>query len=199
VQLLLAVGVAALLFATTNIDDIFVLVAFFADPTYRPRQIVIGQFLGIGALTALSVAGSLLALVVPPEYIGLLGVLPFLLGARKLVQVLRRAKDVEEPNAASGDAHARVISVALVTMANGGDNIGAYVPVFATRTLLELIATIAVFLVMTAVWCLVAHRLVAHPKLGPTIRRTAGPVTPLVLMGIGVLIVLEAGSYRVFF
>src|SRR5262249_38870654 len=105
---------------------------------------------------------------------------------------------IEERDAASGNEHARVVSVVLVTMANGGDNIGAYIPVFATRTLLELIVTVAVFLVMTAVWCLVAHRLVAHPKLGPTIRRVAGPVTPLVLMGIGVLIVLEAESYRLF-
>lgn len=37
------VGLAILLFASTNVDDIFVLLGFFADPKYRTRDIVMGQ------------------------------------------------------------------------------------------------------------------------------------------------------------
>jgi cadmium resistance protein CadD (predicted permease) len=196
VELLAVVGVAALLFATTNIDDLFVLVTFFADPALRPRQVVIGQLLGIGALTALSVVGSLLALVAPSEHVGLLGVLPFGLGVAKLVRMRKGTRHDEQ--AASRGGHARILGVAVVTIANGGDNLGAYIPVFATRTPVQLIATVVVFLVMTAIWCLIAHWLVSHPRLGPAIRRLAAPVTPFVLMGIGVLIVIEAGSYRLF-
>jgi len=39
-------------FAATNVDDIFVLLGFFSDSTFRVRQVVLGQFLGIVALTA---------------------------------------------------------------------------------------------------------------------------------------------------
>lgn len=203
--LLPVIGVAALLFATTNVDDLFVLVAFFADPAFRPRQVVLGQLLGIGTLVAISLVGSLLALVAPAEYIGLLGILPFGMGALGLARMLRgsggEAGEAGEAGgagegAAPAGGHRRVVAVALVTIANGGDNIGAYVPVFATRTPAELAATVLVFLLMTAVWCLVAHALVAHPRLGPVIRRVGAPLTPFVLMGIGVLIVVESGAYQ---
>jgi len=54
-------------FTTTNIDDILLLSAFFADGSIRPRAIVIGQFAGIGVLTAVSIAAALLALAVPED------------------------------------------------------------------------------------------------------------------------------------
>jgi cadmium resistance protein CadD (predicted permease) len=41
-----------LAFLLTDIDDLFVLVAFFADRAIRPRHVVIGQFAGIAALLA---------------------------------------------------------------------------------------------------------------------------------------------------
>lgn len=192
-DLLVVIGVAAVLFVSTNVDDIFVLVTFFADPAYRPRQVVTGQFLGMGALIALSVVGSLLALVVPGEYIGLLGLLPFALGVVKLVK-MRRGGEVEEPTKARSGS--RWIAVAFVTFANGGDNIGAYVPMFATRTPIELLTTVVVFLALTAAWCFIGHALVSHPRAGPKVRRIAGPLTPFVLMAIGVLIVIESGAYR---
>ncbi len=51
-----------LVFASTNIDDIFILAAFYADPKIARRSIVIGQFLGIGALVLASAAAAILAL-----------------------------------------------------------------------------------------------------------------------------------------
>jgi len=192
-DLLVVVVVAAVLFVSTNIDDIFVLVTFFADPAYRPRHVVVGQFLGMCVLIALSLVGSLLALVVPGEYIGLLGLLPFALGVVKLVKK-RGGGDAEAPTEAR--AGVRWLAVALVTFANGGDNISAYVPVFATRTPVELLTTIVMFLALTTAWCFIGHALVSHPRAGPTIRRLAGPLTPFVLMAIGVMIVIESGAYR---
>ena len=40
------------------------------------RHIVIGQYLGIGVLTMVSIIGALGVSVVPDEYVGLLGSLP---------------------------------------------------------------------------------------------------------------------------
>lgn len=193
-DLLVVVGVAAVLFVSTNIDDIFVLVTFFADPAYRPRQVVVGQFLGMCALIALSVVGSLLALLAPGEYIGVLGLVPFALGVMKLLD-MRRGGDAEA-RALGNRSGGRWLAVALVTVANGGDNIGAYVPVFATRTPVEVSITVVVFLALTAGWCFLGHALVSHPHVGPAVRRIAGPLTPFVLMAIGVAIVIESRAYR---
>ena len=58
----IAIGVA--LFASTNIDDIFLLSAFFADRHLATRSVVLGQFLGIGALTVASAAAAMTSLVI---------------------------------------------------------------------------------------------------------------------------------------
>ena len=59
---LLGVG----LFASTNIDDIFLTIAFFANPRLRSSAIVVGKFVGIGALTLLSTIAAAGSLVVSP-------------------------------------------------------------------------------------------------------------------------------------
>ena len=52
------VGLAVVLFASTNVDDLFVLVGFLADPRYETRQVVFGQYLGVATLVAVSLAAS---------------------------------------------------------------------------------------------------------------------------------------------
>ncbi len=41
-SLIVLIGLAAVVFASTNIDDVFVLLGFFADPKFRARDVVIG-------------------------------------------------------------------------------------------------------------------------------------------------------------
>ncbi len=184
--------VAIALFASTNVDDIFVLIGFFSDPRYRPRQVAIGQYLGIAVLVLASLAGSLLSLVLAPAWLGLLGLVPIALGLHRLL-ALRHAND--EAEAATGAAAAgRVLAVAGVTIANGGDNLGIYTPVFATSSAPRLVVFVAVFAVMVALWLALAHWLVHHPALGAPIRRIGRVATPFVLIGIGVMVLVEAGT-----
>lgn len=122
-QLLPVFGIALVLFISTNIDDIFVLLSFFADPEFRPSQVVTGQFAGMIALIALSMGGSLLALVVAPAYVGLLGIAPLMIGIMKLIRLRRDEEKEEKQVPPPGRGAARIASVALVTLANGGDNI----------------------------------------------------------------------------
>src|ERR1041384_5779594 len=77
-------GVAAVVFVSTNVDDIILLALLFADPALKAQSVVIGQFLGNGALVAVSAAAGAAALVVPEGYIALLGAAPLVLGLHKL-------------------------------------------------------------------------------------------------------------------
>ena len=81
-----------------------------------------------------------------------------------------------------------------MTIVNGGDNLGVYTPVFAVRTGSEIALMVAVFAVMTALWCLAAWALVGHPSWGAPIRRHARWMTPVVLIGVGVLVIVDAGT-----
>ena len=76
------IGIAIAAFAATDIDDLLVLILFFSDPTFPARHVVMGQFLGIGLLLAISLAGVFLALVVPPTIIALLGIAPISIGIK---------------------------------------------------------------------------------------------------------------------
>jgi cadmium resistance protein CadD (predicted permease) len=75
------------------------------------------------------------------------------------------------------------------------DNIGIYTPSLAIRSAYEIAVIALIFVVMTAVWCVLAHAMVNHPKLGLPIRRYGHRVAPVVLIGLGVLILYQAGSF----
>ena len=57
-SLVALLGLAVALFASTNVDDLFVLLGFFSDPKFHARDIVVGQYAGIATLFGLSVAVS---------------------------------------------------------------------------------------------------------------------------------------------
>ncbi|WP_437932400.1 cadmium resistance transporter [Sorangium sp. So ce291] len=200
-QILPALGVSAVVFLSTNIDDILLLTAFFSDPDFTPRQVVAGQFLGIAALVLASVACALLAVRVPDGWIGLLGLAPLALGLRGLWALRRGPGAGEDEDAGdAGDAddqprgraaRFRSLAVATVTVANGGDNLGVYIPLFSSSPgLIPLHA--AVFAVMTGALCALGHHLVNHPVLGSRIRRHGRVALPFVLIGLGLWILSDA-------
>ncbi|WP_412064378.1 cadmium resistance transporter [Rhizobium sp. SYY.PMSO] len=187
-------GVAIVMFASTNIDDIFVLLGFFADPRFRAKQIVIGQYLGIGALYGISVIASFLVLVIPAAYIGLLGFAPIYFGSKRLWERWNGIEtgDAPEDHEKAAAGHGNIVAVTLVTIANGGDNISVYTPIFATRSAYEVLTIGCIFALLTAIWLGAAHSLVNHPTLGAPIRRHGHRLVPFVLIALGILILYEA-------
>ena len=193
-------SLAIALFASTNVDDLFVLIGFFADPRFRSRDVAIGQYIGIAILFAFSLLGSLLSLVIPRACIGLLGIVAVALGVKQLVGVLRN-RQIERQGltpAKRSDKYAGSATVALITLANGSDNIGVYLPAFAVHSGFQIVIFGTVFALMTGLWCLLAYSLVHHPAIGAPIRRFGSPIAALVLIGIGILVMYKAGSFRLF-
>ena len=166
-------------FAATNLDDLFLLVAWFAAGRYRTRDIILGQYVGIGALFGASAAASLLALVVPVEHLKWLGLVPIALA---LVMLASKEGPGETPDASG------LLQVTVVTVANGGDNLAVYIPLFAVRDATAIATMAAVFAVLIALWCLGARWLVHHPAAGAPLRRWGPRAVPYVLIGIGLWI-----------
>jgi cadmium resistance protein CadD (predicted permease) len=85
------------------------------------------------------------------------------------------------------------LSVTAVTFTNGGDNIGVYVPLFSKyNTGGQISGHIVVFMIMTAIWCMVAYYFVNHPLIVSRIRRIGNIVLPFVLIGLGTFILAES-------
>jgi cadmium resistance protein CadD (predicted permease) len=201
---IIAIGIAS--FAATNIDDIFVLMMFFSSSsssssssslTFPSKQIVLGQYIGIGLLIAISALGSFISLVIPTYIIGLLGIVPIGIGVKKLIELRNKDEDkmsysqnaVQRKN----KSYLSFLAVAAVTFSNGGDNIGVYTPMFAKyNSASQITALVAVLMAMTAVWCIAAYYLVNHPLIASKIGRTGRVVLPFVLIGLGIYIMSES-------
>jgi cadmium resistance protein CadD (predicted permease) len=88
---LVLLGISA--FVSTNIDDIFLLIVFFSNSLkFSSYQIVIGQYLGIGLLIAISIIASFVSLVILSFIIGFMGVIPIIIGIIKLRENYKKKK-----------------------------------------------------------------------------------------------------------
>jgi cadmium resistance protein CadD (predicted permease) len=195
---LIAIGVAA--FAATNIDDLFVLLMFFSSSsasssmTFPVKQVVLGQYIGIGLLVAISALGSFISLAVPTYIIALLGIVQIVIGVKKLI-VFRKKKESNSKQTVQDKKKNNLVfaAVAAVTFSNGGDNIGVYTPLFAKYNSVSQITALATILMaMTAVWCIAAYYLVNHPLIASKIHRIGHIILPFVLIGLGIYILTES-------
>jgi cadmium resistance transport/sequestration family protein len=184
-------------FASTNIDDIFILMLFFANKEYQTKQVILGQYLGIVALILISLIGSLIGLLFDQKYIGLLGLLPIYFGIRSIIKLFQNKRESEQEETRLDTRKSnKTFSVAAVTFANGGDNIGIYIPLFATLLIHQKAIMISIFLVMVAVWCLVAWYLSKHRTIARTIEKYGHIITPIVLILLGIYILYESDTFE---
>lgn len=191
--LLQAIG----LFVATNIDDIIVLSLFFARGAGRPgttAKILAGQYLGfVGILAAALLVTVGAGRALPEEAIPYFGLVPLALGLWAAWQAYR-GEDDDDDAAVSGKSVA-VATVAGVTFANGGDNIGVYVPVFLNISTPAVITFCIVFLVLVAVLVAMAQFIATRRPIAEVLERWEHILFPIVLIGLGVAILVGGGAF----
>lgn len=191
-------------FVVTNVDDLVMLAVFFGQAAGRRGatvRIVTGQYLGFVALLAVSVVTALVGeTLLPHTVLAYFGFVPVVMGLYAGFRGWRERRTAADNNAvwAAGNEEDRgpgVADVAMVTFANGGDNIGVYVPIFAVEPVTGISVFVVVFLVGIAVCCVVARYLASHPLIAGSLARWNHVVLPVVLIGIGVWILIEGGAF----
>ncbi|AFY45667.1 cadmium resistance transporter [Nostoc sp. PCC 7107] len=206
------IGISAA-FATTFDDNLY-LTAFFGKVNrhFRPQNIIIGEFLGFTVLVFASLPGFLGGLILPTAWIGLLGFLPIAIGINHL---LTREQAEEAVQTVSVDFSAsttkrpkkslwatlrdrQTYRVSAVTIANGGNNIGIYVPLFASSNLPSLGVILCVCYLTVGIWCFLSYNLTRNPLLAPMLTRYGRKVFPLVLIYLGCSILIKSESYQLF-
>ncbi|KAK6500087.1 hypothetical protein TWF481_010444 [Arthrobotrys musiformis] len=197
-----SLGVACSSFAITNIDDLFVLATFFAEAStsqsMTPLKITIGQYLGFTVIIIISMIGFGASLVLPYEPIGFLGFLPILLGIWSLLDWLLPSEEEEEEDGAGGSSLSgtkSVFKVAIVTVMNGGDNIGTYIPLFSQAKGAEIAVYVVTYYILIGVWCLAAMLVMKQRHVLQVAQKYACVVVPLLYMGLGVFIIIKSSCY----
>ena len=132
---LVGVGIAA--FVSTNIDDLFILMVFFTTPRFPSSQIVLGQYTGMGSLIGVRLAVLLIALVLPHNLIGLIGLFPVAIAIKELLDLHKKGDEEDDVKIAkkllwSKKTQLPFLTVAAVTF-SGGEEIGIYTALFATN------------------------------------------------------------------
>ncbi len=180
------------LFIVTNIDDIIVLSLFFArgaGTRGTTAAIATGQYLGFGAILAASVLVALgVTALLPEEAIAYFGLIPLLLGLLAAWRAWRNNGDDDERFEGKKVA---VWTVAAVTFANGGDNIGVYVPVFLSVGPAAVVAYCVVFLALVAVLVIAARFVATRRPIAEVLERWEHVLFPIVLIGLGIFILVS--------
>lgn len=188
---------AVALFAVTNIDDIIVLALFFARGAKHrgtTRTILLGQYLGfLGILIIAAVASYGAVTLLPAEAIPYFGLIPLALGIKAGWDSIR-GNDDDETGEGKG---VTLPTVAAVTFANGGDNIGVYVPVFVSNTLPVVVVYCAVFLILVTVLVFLARFIATRPGIGEWLELSDRYVFPLVLIALGVVILVRGHAFGI--
>ena len=186
------------LFAATNIDDIIVLSLFFARGAGQrgtTARILAGQYLGFAGILVAAIlvtigAGAFL----PPAAIPYFGLIPLGIGLWAAWEAWRGDDDDDDEAKVAGKK-VGVGTVAGVTFANGGDNIGVYTPVFLSVEPLAVVAYCVIFLVLVAVLVALAKFVATRPPIAEVLERWEDILFPIVLIGLGIVILVSGGAF----
>lgn len=192
---------ALVLFVATNIDHLALLTLWFVHGQNRPgttARICAGQYVGFGVILAVTIVLSAISgLVIPQEYLRFLGLIPLALGVKAAISEIRErvgSRDFEDEDEDEAQLKGKKVSVgavALVTMANGGDEVAAYLPVFALSTWWQIALFCAVFLVLAGVLLALARFITGRMGLAEVLERFEAIIFPSVLILLGVLILAD--------
>jgi cadmium resistance protein CadD (predicted permease) len=204
---------AAVALATTFDDNIY-LTSFFSkvSRTFRPRHVVVGEFLGFSALVGISLIGFFGGLIVSDMWLGLLGIIPIMIGIHQLMskdddnsedithEIEQIHTEVGRPRIKqslwSTIKDPKTHRVSAVTISNGGNNVGIYIPLFASSTLPSLSIILSVCYMTIDFWCFCSYNLTRFPGISALVARYGRKIAPFVIIYLGLSIIIKNESYR---
>ncbi|HGY9758551.1 TPA: CadD family cadmium resistance transporter [Streptococcus pneumoniae] len=194
-----AIGV----YISTSIDYLIILIILFAQLSQNKQKwhIYAGQYLGTGLLVGASLVAAYVVNFVPEEWmVGLLGLIPIYLGIRFAI-VGEDAEEEEEEIIESleqSKANQLFWTVTLLTIASGGDNLGIYIPYFASLDWSQTLVALLVFVIGIIIFCEISRVLSSIPLIFETIEKYERIIVPLVFILLGLYIMYENGTIETF-
>jgi cadmium resistance transport/sequestration family protein len=186
-------------FTSTSIDYLLILMIVFAQTRTRRgvRHVVGGLYLGTAGLVAASLIAAFALHFIPQKWItGLLGLIPVFLGINVALKKNDDAKEAEEvgEKIEKSKADGLFWTLALITIASGGDNLGVYIPYFASLTPPDIVFAIFIFIIASAVLCHMGYALSTAPLLTEPLEKYEHIIVPVVYIALGFFIMLESGT-----
>lgn len=177
-------------YISTNIDDIFVLMILLAQAATGVKgKLIAGHFLGVCLITVVSMLGAFGLQSLPLKYVGILGLVPIGLGIKAWLDH-KKGSDGDGAPEVQGVS---LLSMAMITVGNGADNVGVYIPLFTGFSGSERIGSVIVFAAMTALWIFLANSLAQFPRVKSAVGKYKNIIIPAVFILLGVYIIMDSG------
>ncbi|MCI1231692.1 MAG: CadD family cadmium resistance transporter [Lactobacillus delbrueckii] len=194
-----AIGV----YISTSIDFLIILIILFAQLSQNKQKwhIYAGQYLGTGLLVGASLVAAYVVNFVPePWMVGLLGLIPIYLGIRFAIVGEGEEEGEEEiiERLEQSKANQLFWTVTLLTIASGGDNLGIYIPYFASLDWSQTLVALLVFAIGIIIFCEISRVLSSIPLISETIEKYQRIIVPLVFIPLGLYIMYESGTIETF-
>jgi cadmium resistance protein CadD (predicted permease) len=184
-------GLVALAFASTNLDNLLLLVGWQLGGSVPAGRLFAGYALGMSGVLVISVMVGLVGYLFPLDYLGYLGFIPILLGLRLVVGNLASgAEESPAPVSASGS----VLAIAAMQLSNGVDTVLVFAPLLADSRLIFDAQIAVLFVVLFCLWFLLARLLGGHVNRLPAIERLGHWLAPLVMIGVGFYILSNTAT-----
>jgi len=179
-------------FVSTNLDDLLILMLLYAQTKIpaEDRKITIGHTLGIGLLALISLVAAFGTRLLPVQYIRYLGLIPILLGFHAMWEHCKSSKD-DLPEGSNSLGRIGIVNTAIITIANGADNIGVYIPLFADFDGVQLLSAFAVFFLMNLLWCSFGQKIADLPMIQNMVSKYKSLAMGLVFSAIGFYVLLK--------
>ena len=155
------------------------------------RTVIVGYGLGMLIILGVSWLIAWIAHLFPPEYVGFLGVIPILLGLKRLYQQFIRHSNPAEAAPVSPSTHSQIVTVALADVAHGADTITLFAALLAESDVSARFAVTFVYLLLGVSWCCLGFLLIRHPRVRKPVERYGHRLSGFMLIGVGVYIVLN--------
>ena len=197
-----AIGV----YISTSIDYLIILIILiilFAQLSQNKQKwhIYAGQYLGTGLLVGASLVAAYVVNFVPEAWmVGLLGLIPIYLGIRFAIVGEGEEEEEEEiiERLEQSKANQLFWTVTLLTIASGGDNLGIYIPYFASLDWSQTLVALLVFAIGIIIFCELSRVLSSIPLISETIEKYERIIVPLVFIPLGLYIMYESGTIETF-
>jgi len=195
IETLIIIGVTAGAFIGTNLDNLLLLATMYSRYFRHPWTVAAGYLAGMMLIAMITIAIGEVGEFIPIAYLGLLGVIPMMMGVLALWKLYRNPKDEEVSIAYSGNS-GLAIFFALITiqLSNGTDTIITFSALYADSMDPVDYVVAPTFFVMVGIFAWLAYYLVKHPRLGRFLVRYGQHVTPFILILVGVYILSNTAS-----
>ncbi|MGB7452681.1 MAG: cadmium resistance transporter [Lysobacterales bacterium] len=194
-ELLIMIGVTVGAFIGTNLDNLLLLATMYSRYFRHPWTVTAGYFVGMNLIAAITIAVGELGEFIPLAYLGLLGVIPMMMGVLALWKLFRNSQTEEVDSAfTSNSGLAIFFALIAIQLSNGMDTIITFSALYADSSDHSDYIVAPTFFAMVGIFSWMAYYSVKHPKLSHFLTRYGQYVTPFILIFVGFYILSNTAS-----